>query len=695
MNGYCVSCLEWLKKDGLERCIFIFGRSVIPMKKADGIFKSAYDLEKKGEDDPVIIGESDKPEENYKELILNEDQLSAINTLNGNLLILASAGTGKTTTIVERYLNLVNNHGYKSGEILMTTFTNKAAKDMIEKIAKKTNGIPGWAGTMHSLFLRILRENRQLISPKGNFTLITDDYEKKKIVRQILEKNNINTREDFVSYFMNRIARFKNTGVLPEELDDTSISEEEEPEKGIVEEIIDDEVILIDAKMKKYGVRIYKEYQKYLYENNVMDFDEILLKTYEIFQKHPPLLEEYKKKFKIIMVDEAQDLNVVQIRILNLLENNNLCLIGDDCQNIYEWRGSSNELVFKFDKTHQKVILKENHRSTARIIEGINKTINALDFKIDKALVCTRERGSKIRVEGFEDFKTEINYIVYEIKRLLERGVKKEDIAVLFRTNNLGKQVEKAFRRNRIPCHLSRARGFFEREEVKDVLAFLKLKVNPYSMPDFERVAKLISGFGKVKLEKVRELARKKDCSYVDALAFSEDITKDIELAGELKRTRLILREESHPLRAFLTEFRYIDRLDRKYEDEPEKLDDKHENIKLIEDLFKGHSPDAAGIQEFLDGLIELDKKEKTKDKVILSTIHSAKGLEWKYVFLAACNEKILPFYKGELTRIKKDSELRLFYVAISRAKDYLIITHSAKNNWKELNPSRFLDIIY
>src|SRR3989338_820271 len=620
MNGYCVSCLEWLKKDGLERCIFIFGRSGIPMKKADGMFKSAYDLEKKGEDDPVIIGESDKPEENYKELILNEDQLSAINTLNGNLLILASAGTGKTTTIVERYLNLVNNHGYKSGEILMTTFTNKAAKDMIEKIAKKTNGIPGWAGTMHSLFLRILRENRQLISPKGNFTLITDDYEKKKIVRQILEKNNINTREDFVSYFMNRIARFKNTGVL---------------------------------------------------------------------------LEEYKKKFKIIMVDEAQDLNVVQIRILNLLENNNLCLIGDDCQNIYEWRGSSNELVFKFDKTHQKVILKENHRSTARIIEGINKTINALDFKIDKALVCTRERGSKIRVEGFEDFKTEINYIVYEIKRLLERGVKKEDIAVLFRTNNLGKQVEKAFRRNRIPCHLSRARGFFEREEVKDVLAFLKLKVNPYSMPDFERVAKLISGFGKVKLEKVRELARKKDCSYVDALAFSEDITKDIELAGELKRTRLILREESHPLRAFLTEFRYIDRLDRKYEDEPEKLDDKHENIKLIEDLFKGHSPDAAGIQEFLDGLIELDKKEKTKDKVILSTIHSAKGLEWKYVFLAACNEKILPFYKGELTRIKKDSELRLFYVAISRAKDFLIISHSAKNNWKELNPSRFLDIIY
>ncbi|MDP3882246.1 MAG: ATP-dependent helicase [Nanoarchaeota archaeon] len=663
------------------------------MKKIGDGFESAYDLEYK--DNPKSENLEEGRGGNKKEFVLNEDQLEAINTLEGNLLILASAGTGKTTTIVERYLNLVKNHGYRPNEILMTTFTNKAAKDMTEKIAKKTNRIPGWAGTMHSLFLRILRENKHFISPKGNFTLITDDYEKKKIVRQILEKNNINTREDFISYFMNRIARFKNTGVLPEELDDASISEDEEPEKGIVEEIIDDEVILIDAKMKKYGVKIYKEYQKYLHENNVMDFDEILLKTYEIFQKFPEILEKYRKKFRIIMVDEAQDLNVVQIRILNLLENNNLCLIGDDCQNIYEWRGSSNELVFKFDKTHKKVILKENHRSTATIIEGINKAIKALDFKIDKQLICTREKGSRIRIEGFEDFSSEINYIVYQVKNLIEEGVKKEDIAVLFRTNNIGKQVEKAFRRNRIPCHLSRARGFFEREEVKDILSFLKLKVNPYSMPDFERIGKLMSGFGKVKLEKVREIARIKNCSYIEALAFSDEITKEVKLRQELERFMLALKEEEHPLKSFLIGLGYMEKLNKKYEDEEDKLDDKHENIKLIEDLFKGHALGVEGIQEFLDGLIELDKKEKTKDKVILSTIHSAKGLEWKHVFLAACNERLLPFYKDALTKIKKDSELRLFYVAISRAKDFLIITHSARNDWKELDPSRFLDIIY
>ncbi len=667
------------------------------MRKVEDIFESAYDLESKkkaNEKDKQELIESTNKKQEGKAGGLNPDQINAVNTLEGNLLILASAGTGKTTTIVERYVNLVQNQGYDPDEILMTTFTNKAAKDMIEKIAKKTKRIPKWAGTMHSLFLRILRENKHLVSEKANFTLITDESEKKKIVKQLLEKAGINTRTDMISYFMNRIARFKNTGVLPEELEDTFTEESEDAEEERTEELIDDEILLIDAKMKKHSVRVYKEYQKYLHENNVLDFDEILLKTYEIFQKHPAILERYKKKFRVIMVDEAQDLNVVQIRILNLLENNNLCLIGDDCQNIYEWRGSSNELVFKFDKTHKKIVLKENYRSTERIIHAVNKAINALDFKIDKQLECTREKGARIRIEGFEDFKTEINYIVYEVKCLLDEGVKKEDIAVLFRTNNLGKQVEKVFRRNKIPCHLSRARGFFEREEVKDILAFLKLKINPYSLPDFERVSKLIAGFGKAKLEKVKEIVSERVCSYVDALEYLELISKDEELQTSLFRFREILKSSEHPLRAFLVDMGYIERISKKYEDEESKIEDKNENIKLIEDLFKEYGPSTAGIEAFLDSLIELDKKEKTKDKVILSTIHSAKGLEWKYVFLAGCNEKILPFYKDALTTLKKDSELRLFYVAISRAKDFLIITHSARNDWKELDPSRFLRII-
>lgn len=666
------------------------------MKKTVGDFESAYDLEYKaqaGNDEAKLANEK----KNDKQIILNEDQLEAINTLTGNLLILASAGTGKTTTIVERYLNLVRNQGYKPSEILMTTFTNKAAKDMIEKISKKTDKLPGWAGTMHSLFLRILRENNSVVSPKGQFTLITDDYDKKKIVKQILEKNKINTREDFISYFMNRIARFKNTGVLPGELDDSVISGEEqeaELENKLVEEIIDDEVIFIGAKIKNYGIRVYKEYQQYLQDNNLLDFDEILLKTYELFQKYPLILEKYRNKFRIIMVDEAQDLNVVQIRILNLLEDNNLCLIGDDCQNIYEWRGSSNELVFKFDKSHKKVVLKENHRSTANIIAGINKAIKALDFKIDKQLICTREKGSKIRIEGMEDFNSEINYIASHAQNLIQKGVKREDIAVLFRTNYIGKQVEKVFRRSHIPCHLSRARGFFEREEVKDVLSFLKLKVNPYSMPDFERVSKIVEGFGRAKLEKIKEITRRENCSYIEALSFIKEVTKDQALLQELERLRFLLKSDEHPLKAFLVGLKYIDKLNKKYEYEEYKLEEKHENIKLIEELFKGHASGLEGINEFLDELIELDKKEKTKDKVILSTIHSAKGLEWKYVFLAACNEKVLPFYKDSLTKIKKDSELRLFYVAISRAKDFLIISHSARNDWKELDPSRFLGIL-
>lgn len=618
---------------------------------------------------------------------LNKDQLEAVNTISGNLLIVASAGTGKTTTIVERYVNLVENHGFGRDEILMTTFTNKAAKDMVEKIAKRTNKIPYYAGTMHSIFLKILRDHATLVRKNRNFTII-DEGDKKKIIRQILLEKGIDTRAEYVKYFIGRIGKFKNTGtlagVLEPELSDFSSADKIEVE-------MDEDIIYINEKIKAASVIIYKKYDDYLKDKNLIDLDDILLLTFRLFDEYKLVRDKYSRQFKAIMVDEAQDLNVVQMKILELLQNDNLCLIGDDCQNIYEWRGSSNELVFRFSEKHNKIVLKDNYRSSQNIICAVNKTIDSMQFKINKELVCTRDKGSKIIIDSFNTFEEEVFATVFKIKELIKKGTSKEDIAVLFRTNNIGKLVEREFRKNKIPCYLSKAKHFMEREEIKDVLAFLKLKLNPSSWIDFERVCGLLEGVGKVKLAKIHanmDLKKSSAIEAVEGLKLNEVASFNLNLLKEA------LSQEGNPIDIFLEKLKYFRHLSNEYTSDTSKIEDKMENIKVLLEMFIGTSFNEEGIRSFLDGLLEIDRKEKHKDKVTLSTIHSAKGLEWKHVFLVSCNEKVLPYYTNVLTSIKRDAELRLFYVAISRAKDFLTISYSEWDKWKQKEPSQFLELI-
>ena len=624
---------------------------------------------------------------------LNSEQIEAVNTIKGNLLILASAGTGKTTTIVERYVNLVENHKINPEEIMMTTFTNKAAKDMIEKIKKKTKKLPAYIGTMHSLFLRILRENYDKLPIKPNFTLLTEENDKNKIIKQILEKKRIELTNNNVSYFANRIKIFKNRGISHDDLeenpdlDDKEIDFEEEIEGG--------EFVHVNSKIKKLSNYVYKEYQRILKESNMLDFDDILLFTYSLLSKEEKIREFYMNNLKSIMVDEAQDLNVVQRNILELLQNDNLCIIGDDCQNIYTWRGASNELIFNFDKAHKKIVLKDNYRSTKTLIENINRIIGSLASKIDKNLQCTREEGNKIKIKEFYNFEEETSFIADEAKRLLRKKESAGDIAVLFRTNNLGKQTERVFRKNKIPCHLSRSKGFFDREEIRDVLAFLRLKINPSSVLEFERVLNLVGGVGKSKIEKLKEIYEKNKMPIRESLSCLNLLNTNLQVKENLAKLNILLKDEKqNPIESFLRFFNYKHNLDKKYNLDPNKIEDKQENINILIELFKEYNPTLKGISDFLDSLIEIGKKEKDKGKVILSTIHSAKGLEWKHVYLAGCNETILPFYKNDLSSIKRDDELRLFYVAVSRAKDFLTITYSLTSNWRDLEPSQFLEII-
>lgn len=626
------------------------------------------------------------------EIVFNKKQVEAINTREGNLLIIASAGTGKTSTIVERYANLVENHNFSHDEIMMTTFTNKATKDMIEKISLRTAKIPKHIGTMHSLFLKILRENYKEAGIKPNFTLLTEDSDKKKIIREIILGLGLKPSNDNVLYLLDRINRFKNAGVHHEDLDENGSLEEI---NGLIKEEIEGEVVQVSSAMKKMGIKVYKAYQMKLNESNMLDFDDILLLTYKLFKQNEDFKKNYSGKFKAIMVDEAQDLNAVQRNILELLQNNNLCLIGDDCQNIYSWRGTSNELIFQFDRKHKKIILEDNYRSNKEIIDAINKIINGMSFKINKKLKCTRGKGEKIRVNGFDSFADEVDFLVSEAKRLIKSKEIIGNISILFRTNNLGRQIEREFRRNKIPCHLSRARGFLDREEIRDILAFLRLKVNRYSRLEFERVIGLIDGIGKSKISKLEELSEKNNMPISDSLSNISILRFSPQVLNSLSKLDNAIKNDSKdPIGLFMEVFGYHERISKKYAYEPEKLKDKEENIETLKELFEEFKHNKKGVSLFLDSLIEMERKEKDKNKIILSTIHSAKGLEWKHVFLAGCNDAILPFYFDKLSKIKRDDELRLFYVAVSRAKDFLTITYSNNHEWRYLEPSPFLKMI-
>ena len=625
---------------------------------------------------------------------LNENQLKAVNTLTGNLLIIASAGTGKTTTLVERYLNLVQNHGYLPESVLMTTFTNKAAKDLIRKISNRTDKLPEWIGTMHSLFLRIIRDNADRLFREPKFTLLTEESDKKKIIRVILKEIGIDPVSNNVRYFIAWISKFKSLGILAENLSiDSSLDDMRE--SGIIKELLDDEIVSVDASFRKKVNLVYKKYQEYMSKSNSVDFDDILLLTRKLFMEEKKILQKYKEQFKIIMVDEAQDLNLVQMQILELLSSENLCLIGDDCQNIFEWRGSSNELVFKFNETKNKVYLLENYRSTGEIISSVNKVIASLADKIDKKLIGTRHAGDAIKIEGFDDFYEEVNFVVSEIEELLAAKEKPENIAVLFRTNEIGKLLEREMRIRKIPCILAKSKDFFDREEIKDLLSFLKLKVNQTNELAFERILGLLSGVGKEKIKSLKKLAEDKSLSLVAALEEAQNTKLPANIKEQLQLiSDLLTTFKKDPLKQFLEEFEYERRLIQKYEFEGSKLNDKLANLEVIKELFKEYNPSKESISNFLDSLIEIDKKEKGEGKVILSTVHSAKGLEFKRVFLIACNEQLLPFYTAKLSRAKRDSELRLFYVAISRAKDHLTISYSKKRDFRTSKKSQLLEII-
>lgn len=633
---------------------------------------------------------------------LNAQQREAVLTVNRPLLILAGAGTGKTRVITYRIAHLIS-EGVPPSSILAVTFTNKAAREMLERVRKfvsKSRNINGenkkpLICTFHSLGARILRNHIEKLGYKRNF-VIYDESEQITVIKKILSEFAIRGLKPDPKLVAAIISRLKNSGFKETEYYDDPVSD-------------------LVAR------RLMKKYESALKACNAVDFDDLLLLPLKLFCEHPDVLNEYREKFKFIMVDEYQDTNAVQFELLKLLaeKHRNLCVVGDDDQSIYGWRGAelSNILSFEEHFPDAKIVkLEQNYRSPNIILEAANRLISHNPKRHSKKLWSEKGAGEKIKVRCFENEEAEAEgiaeWLVYNNKIL---GIPLEQHAVLFRTNQQSRPIETALRKAGISYHIVGGQSFFDRREIRDTLAFLKTFVNPDDDVSLLRIANVPPrGLSDATMEKILHFSQRLNKSVFGAMSnlqslneVSEQAKKSasefVSLVNQMRKH--LNKKPSKPdelqgiLVRFFEETGYFEELKR-YDKDPETAENRAQNIKdlLVNiDNCEGETL-MEKLESFLDEIsLETDReneKEKRPNAVTLITMHSCKGLEFPYVFIAGAEDNLIPHSRSILEN-RIDEERRLFYVAITRAMQSLTISYcmsrKSYGHYKPCHPSRFL----
>ena len=616
---------------------------------------------------------------------LNSKQKEAVETLEGPLLILAGPGSGKTRVLTHRLAYLIKN-GVSSQNIGGLTFTNKAADEMKQRVKKLLGGgvIAPFIGTFHAFCLRILRKEIDKLDYKKNF-VIYDEEDQLRTIKQTMEKLNIN-KEQFQP---KKVA--------------TIIS-------SLKSEVIDSGTYQKQAQefFEKTISEIYKTYQQTLKKNNALDFDDLIMLTVQLFEKFPEILEKYQKKFKYILVDEYQDTNPVQYRLIKLLSSKykNLCVVGDDAQSIYSFRNADfrNILNFEKDFPQAKVItLDQNYRSSQNILNAASKLISKNVYQKPKNLWTENPVGPPISIIGTWDENTEAQWIVQKIEelKLSARGgpaLGWNDFTIFYRTNAQSRALEEAFIHHNVPYKLIGAVKFYQRKEIKDMVSYLKF-IATNDLISLERIINVPTrGIGKITFSKIlnqglSNLAKEKS-----------EINLFYKLIKETKKMAL-KKPLSQLLRFILKQTKYQDYLKKVYGDAPLRAGIPEDEVRWqnIEELINVSADydkikPPQGLKDFLEKtalLSEADEIEEQKEQVHLMTLHTAKGLEFPIVFIAGCEEGILPHSRSLLNPLDLEEERRLFYVGITRSKGHLYLIFSQRRtNWgnKEANPpSRFL----
>lgn len=628
----------------------------------------------------------------------NEQQAQAVLSRSKRILVFAGAGSGKTKILTTRISHLVE-QGLEPYSILAVTFTNKASAEMKERIIKIVGEGKGieqmWCGTFHSICSRILRVNGGLVGVKNNYQVIDSDDQlsvikgiinDEKLFESYTDKEKVSLINEASKNTIKYIGDMKDSGKRPKNAD------------------YNQEIY------SKYGFNIKKIYEIYedtIHKQNLLDFGDLILYVVELFDKNPEILESYNSRFRHILVDEFQDTNHIQYAFIkHLSKNNYLFAVGDDDQAIYEWRGANVANILNFADDHENVEvikLEQNYRSTNNILKCANAVISNNKKRAGKNLWSDSSEGQKVKVNIFEYGAKEAEYIAKEIDSVLAKGVEPKDIAILYRANFLSRELENALNRNRIPYVIIGGVGFWARREIKDIMSYICLVQNSENNVAFERAITVPNrGIGKKSIEKIKDYARLHNFSLIKS---AYEMVQKREFKGKMHESLntfvsgiVDLKKEEQ------TPFNLISKIIEKnnlfaYYKETDRDgngDEREFNLKeliFIAEKFNNPTPEVNELEAFVNyAALQSSYDKENKDAAVqLMTVHTAKGLEFEYVYLCGMNNGIFPSQKTLENPRGMEEERRLAYVAITRAKKELVVTAPLSVFGRAAGVSQFL----
>ncbi len=612
---------------------------------------------------------------------LNESQTAAVKQTEGPVLILAGAGSGKTTTIISRLAYLIEAVGIPPANTLTLTFTNKAAKEMKERslaMMEKNGAYPPLLCTFHKFGLLFLKFNIHRLGRQNNFVVIDTD-DKKRIIKKI-------NSELPTPLIASEISRYKNSLLSP-----------------------DDAYKQAELFNYKQIAEVYREYEAYLAENNLVDFDDLIALTYKLLDENPELAEQTSQKYQYIMIDEYQDTNELQLKLIQKLcsKHNNICVVGDDDQSIYGWRGAHIRNIMEFDEdfTGAHVFkLEENYRSRAPILKTANALIEHNRSRLGKKLIATRGEGDDVSTLNSNDENEEARKIAVKIQKLLDSGVSASEVAILYRVNVLSRSIEEGLNRAGIGYKLVGGLRFYDRAEIKDLISYIRVITNNHDDFSLKRIInKPKRGLGKASVDKIELAAHAKgssifeyikmvDFSELEALVKKKNATTLKQFAADIEDIAAVAKESTYEFIDVLEGTFHLKDIYVNMQDGQERILNMDEFYGLFRDFIK-NKPEAS-LDEFLNELtLQSEQDQVEGESIYMMSIHASKGLEFEHVFVIGMEEGFLPLV-GDGSDLEE--ERRLGYVSFTRAKESLTLSHAASRFYKgrrsDLAKSRFFN---
>jgi DNA helicase-2/ATP-dependent DNA helicase PcrA len=613
---------------------------------------------------------------------LNPAQREAVETIEGPVLILAGPGSGKTRVITQRVAYLIKVCGINPHRIMAVTFTNKAAREMTERLqALASSAVRNLTlGTFHAICARILRREAKAVGVNPGY-IIYDEEDQLNLIKRALQELNLDPKKFVPRAILSAVSASKSRVLTPQ---DCSLGS-----RSYFDEVV---------------VRVYERYQQLLNESQALDFDDLLMRTVSLFRQYPDILGKYQDRYVHVMVDEFQDTNLVQYELVKQIAGKyrNICVVGDPDQSIYSWRFADLRNILNFEKDYpdaKVVYLEQNYRSTQKILETASHVIQANQHRKHKELWTNNEAGERTNLVETYTEQEEAQYVVKEIERLVDSGeAKLGDCAVMYRTNAQSRVIEEAFVRYGVPYKLVAGTRFYERREIKDVISYLRLIQNPHDHVSLIRIINVPGrGIGQHSLDELAKWASSQGISQYQALQRLAEAETDLSYLPFSVRIAKSLGNFANLLKELITEsvgmnlVDFFDLLVTKsgYKDfilSEEDGDDRWDNIMELRTVAEEYRemPPGEGLASFLEGVAlvsDVDDLKESADKVTLITLHQAKGLEFGSVFIVGVEEGLLPHFKSLDDPLQLEEERRLCYVGITRAKRRIYLVHAFRRN--------------